>query len=200
MKAVGMIRRLIDRLSLYLPLILMGFLALGSWWLVRSMPSIIYADENKPVRKEPDYRLENFSVKSFDKTGRMTREVMGEKGRHYPDVDEMHIDNVRIYAESDTGAKINAKAHNGVATGDGERVTLLGQAVAIRAADANAPRMELRGERLLALVKEEKLLSSDPVEITRDKDVFNALTMNFNSKSGEYLLDGRVRGVLAPKP
>ncbi|OYU32653.1 MAG: LPS export ABC transporter periplasmic protein LptC [Comamonadaceae bacterium PBBC2] len=200
MKAVGMIRRLIDRLSLYLPLILMGFLALGSWWLVRSMPSIIYADENKPVRKEPDYRLENFSVKSFDKTGRMTREVLGDKGRHYPDVDEMHIDQVRIYAESDTGVKINAKALNGVATGDGERVTLIGQAVAIRAADANAPRMALRGERLLALVKEEKLLSSDPVEITRDKDVFNALTMNFNSKSGEYILDGRVRGVLAPKP
>ena len=200
MKAVGMIRRLIDRLSLYLPLILMGFLALGSWWLVRSMPSIIYADENKPVRKEPDYRLENFSVKSFDKTGRMTREVMGDKGRHYPDVDEMHIDHVRVYAQSDNGVKINAKANTGVATGDGERVTLLGQAVAIRAADANAPRMELRGERLLALVKEEKLLSSDPVEITRDKDVFNALTMNFNSKSGEYLLDGRVRGVLAPKP
>jgi lipopolysaccharide export system protein LptC len=200
MKAVGMIRRLIDRLSLYLPLILMGFLALGSWWLVRSMPSIIYADENKPVRKEPDYRLENFSVKSFDKTGRMTREVMGDKGRHYPDVDEMHIDHVRVYAQSDNGVKINAKANTGVATGDGERVTLLGQAVAIRAADANAPRMALRGERLLALVKEEKLLSSDPVEITRDKDVFNALTMNFNSKSGEYLLDGRVRGVLAPKP
>lgn len=200
MKAVGMIRRLIDRLSLYLPLILMGFLALGSWWLVRSMPSIIYADENKPVRKEPDYRLENFSVKSFDKTGRMTREVMGDKGRHYPDVDEMHIDHVRVYAQSDNGVKINAKANTGVATGDGERVTLLGQAVAIRAADANAPRMELRGQHLVALVKEEKLLSSDPVEITRDKDVFNALTMNFNSKSGEYLLDGRVRGVLAPKP
>jgi lipopolysaccharide export system protein LptC len=200
MKPVLAFRRLLDRLSVYLPLILMGFLALGSWWLVRSMPAIVYADENKPVRKEPDYRLENFSVKSFDKTGRMTREVIGDKGRHYPDVDEMHIDNVRIYAQSDTGVRLNAKAHTGVATGDGERVTLLGQAVAVRSADANSPRMELRGERLLALVKEEKLLSSDPVEITRDKDVFNALTMNFNSKSGEYLLDGRVRGVLAPKP
>jgi lipopolysaccharide export system protein LptC len=200
MKPVLAFRRLLDRLSVYLPLILMGFLALGSWWLVRSMPAIVYADENKPVRKEPDYRLENFSVKSFDKTGRMTREVIGDKGRHYPDVDEMHIDRVRIYAESDTGVKLNAHALNGVATGDGERVTLLGQAMAVRSADANSPRMELRGERLLAVVKEEKLLSSDPVEITRDKDVFNALTMNFNSKSGEYLLDGRVRGVLAPKP
>jgi lipopolysaccharide export system protein LptC len=200
MKAVGFFRRWLDRLSIYLPLILMGFLALGSWWLVRSMPSVVYADENKPVRKEPDYRLENFSVKSFDNTGRMTREVQGNKGRHYPDVDEMHIDQVRIYAESETGVKINASAVSGVATGDGERVTLVGQAVAVREADAQSPRMQLRGERLLALVKEEKLLSSEPVEITRDKDVFNALTMNFNSKSGEYHLDGRVRGVLAPKP
>lgn len=200
MKAVAVLRRVLDRLSIYLPLILMGFLALGSWWLVRSMPSIVYADENKPVRKDPDYQLEKFSVKSFDNTGRMSREVQGDKGRHYPDVDEMHIDKVRIYAESETGVKIHASADSGVATGDGERVTLVGQAIAIRAADAQSPRMQLRGERLLALVKEEKLLSSDPVEITRDQDVFNALTMNFNSKSGEYQLDGRVRGVLVPKP
>jgi lipopolysaccharide export system protein LptC len=95
---------------LYLPLILMGILALGSWWLVRSMPEMFYADDNKPVRKEPDYRLENFSVKSFDANGRMTREVLGDKARHYPDVDEMHIDQVRVYAESETGVKINAKA------------------------------------------------------------------------------------------
>jgi lipopolysaccharide export system protein LptC len=200
MKAVGFFRRWLDKLSIYLPLILMGFLALGSWWLVRSMPAIVYADENKPVRKEPDYQLENFSVKSFDNAGRMNREVQGDKGRHYPDVDEMHIDKVRIFAESETGVKINASADSGVATGDGERVTLVGQAVAVREADAQSPRMQLRGERLLALVKEEKLLSSEPVEITRDKDVFNALTMNFNSKSGQYQLDGRVRGVLVPKP
>jgi lipopolysaccharide export system protein LptC len=79
-------------------------------------------------------------------------------------------------------------------------VTLIGKAQAVRAADAQSPRTELRGERLLALVKEERLLSSDPVEITRDKDVFTALTMNFNSKTGEYLLQGRVRGMLPPKP
>ena len=28
-----------DRLSLYLPIVLMGLLALGSWWLVRSAPA-----------------------------------------------------------------------------------------------------------------------------------------------------------------
>jgi lipopolysaccharide export system protein LptC len=200
MKAVSLLRRLLDRLSLYLPLILMGFLALGSWWLVRSMPAMVYVDENKPVRKEPDYRLENFWVKSFDTTGRMAREVGGDTGRHYPDVDELHIDKVRIYAESEKGVKINAKALTGIATGDGERVTLIGQAQAVREADAQSPRTELHGERLLALPKEERLLSSDPVRITRERDVFTAQTLNFNSQTGEYLLEGRVRGLLLPKP
>jgi lipopolysaccharide export system protein LptC len=197
---MSLFRRLLDRLSLYLPLILMGFLALGSWWLVRSMPDMVYADENKPLRKEPDYRLKNFWVKSFDTTGRMTREVGGDAGRHYPDVDEMHIDKVRIYAESEKKVKIHAQAQTGIATGDGERVTLVGQAQAIREADAQSPRTELRGERLLALPKQERLLSSDPVRITRDRDVFTAQTLNFNSQTGEYLLEGRVRGMLAPKP
>jgi lipopolysaccharide export system protein LptC len=160
----------------------------------------VYADENKPLRKEPDYRLKNFWVKSFDTTGRMTREVGGDAGRHYPDVDEMHIDKVRIYAESEKNVKINAQAQTGIATGDGERVTLVGQAQAIREADAQSPRTELRGDRLLALPKQERLLSSDPVRITRDRDVFTAQTLNFNSQTGEYLLEGRVRGMLAPKP
>jgi lipopolysaccharide export system protein LptC len=79
-------------------------------------------------------------------------------------------------------------------------VTLVGNAQAIRLADAQSPRTELRGERLVALAKQDRLLSSDPVEITRDKDVFTALTLNFDSRSGIYLLEGRVRGVLAPKP
>jgi hypothetical protein len=37
------------------------------------------------------------------------------------------------------------------------------------------------------------------VRITRDRDVFTANTMNFNSNTGEYVLQGRVRGTLAPK-
>jgi lipopolysaccharide export system protein LptC len=52
----------------------------------------------------------------------------------------------------------------------------------------------------VALPDEDRVVSSDPVQITRDTDVFNAESMNFNSNTGEYLLQGRVRGMLMPKP
>ena len=35
---VRMIRQAWDRFSLYLPVLLMGLLALGTWWLVRNAP------------------------------------------------------------------------------------------------------------------------------------------------------------------
>ncbi len=198
MKRSQLLSRLVDRLTLSLPLIVMGFLALGSWWLVRSMPVLLSTSADKPVRKEPDYKLINFTVKSFDATGRMTREIGGGQARHYPDVDELHIDQIKVFAQNTSGTSLRAQALRGVATGDRERVTLIGQAQAIRESDAKSPRIELQGHRLLTLVKQERVLSSDPVQITRGTDVFTANTLEFDSHNGQYQLAGRVRATLPP--
>ena len=193
------LRRLLDKLSIYLPLIVMALLALASWWLVRSVPVLLTPEANKPVRQDPDYRLADFSVKSFNASGRMTREVIGDKAQHYPATEALHIDQIRIYAESESGAKMNARAAQGVATDDGTQVTLTGDAYAVRHPYNTSPRVELRGERLVALPDDDRVTSSDPVQITRERDVFTAATMDFNSSTAEYVLQGRVRGSLAPK-
>ncbi len=200
MNRQGISRVVMDKLTLSLPLIALGLLALGSWWLVQSMPDLLRPSAVQTVRQDPDYRLENFSFRSFDANGRMTHELRGQQARHFPATDELDIQNVRIVSFSETGSRIDAQALQGLASGDGKQVTLVGEAQAIRPTFGTAPRIELHGDRLLALVKEHRLLSSDPVKIIRDLDVFTAQTMNFNSDSGEYILQGRVRGILAPQP
>ena len=140
----------------------------------------------------------SYGAKVFDAQGRLVREVAGEEGRHYPDTDELHIDQITFKAQTDTGQHLNAVGHKGIATGDGQRVTLLGDARAVREATADLPRIELRGEKITALIKQEKLLSSDPVQIMRGSDVFTANNMDFDITSGQYQLTGRVRGTLAP--
>ena len=193
-------RRLLDKLSVYLPMIVMALLASGSWWLVRSAPELLMPAVNKAVREEPDYRLENFTVKSFDVRGRMTREVSGDKAQHYPASETLDIEQIRIYAENETGKILNARSRQGIATDDGKQVTLIGDASAIRQAFDTSPQLELRGQRLVALPDDDRVVSSDPVQITRDRDVFTAQTMDFNTNTGEYLLKGRVRGTLIRKP
>lgn len=99
------IRRSLDRLALYLPGILMALFALGSWWLVRSLPSIMTDAPTQSVRHEPDYYLEQFSVKSFDKQGRLTREVSGHRAKHFPDTDTLEINNVTLRGQNPNGQR-----------------------------------------------------------------------------------------------
>jgi len=196
---MSLLRHLLDRLSTYLPLIVMALLASASWWLVRSVPTLMAPATQKPVRQEADYRLANFSAKTFDATGRLTREISGDKAQHYPATEDMHIAQVRIFAANEQGSTMNARAQQGVATDDGKKVTLIGDAMAVRAAFNTSPRIELRSDRLVALPEEDRLLSDEPVRIVRDRDVFTAASMDFNSNTGFYDLRGRVRGTLAPK-
>ena len=78
------LRRTLDRLTIYLPLFLFAILALGSWWLVRSVPELMPPGIDPQLRQDPDFRLDQFTVKSFDATGRLTREVSGQSATHFP--------------------------------------------------------------------------------------------------------------------
>jgi len=199
MSAGQAVRRALDRLTLYLPLLVRAFLAMGSWWLVRSMPDVWGPQTEKTVRKEPDYHLKNFSTQVFDAQGRRVRQVSGDKARHYPQSDELHIDGVRFLAINEEGVEVRATALRGIATGDGERVTLMGRVHVVRPAHGVTPHIELRGERLVALRNQEQLLSDAPVDILRDNDRFVAQNLDFDMKSGQYQLTGRVRGTLQPR-
>ena len=193
------LRRLLDALSVYLPLIVLALLASGSWWLVRSVPALNSPLANKPVRQDPDYRLSDFSVKSFNQHGQMTREISGASAQHFPATEALHIEEIRIFAQNEQDDRMDAQAQKGIASDDGQQITLLGRAQAIQHPRGTRPQIELHGERLIALPDEDKLVSDDPVRIVRGRDVFTANTMSFNSNSGEYALQGRVRGSLMPK-
>ena len=193
------LRRALDRLTLYLPLLAMALLAMASWWLVRSMPDLWGDAAERAARKDPDYHLEHFSTQVFNAQGQRIRTVSGDKARHYPQSDELHIDEVRFSAVNEQGVELKATARRGIATGDGDRVTLLGQVHVVRPAHGQTPRIELHGERLVALQKQEKLLSDLPVEILRDRDRFLANGLDFDMKTGQYQLSGRVRGTLQPQ-
>ena len=131
-----------ERFTLYLPIILMGLLALGTWWLVRNAPAPIAAATAPSNGHQPDYFMKVFSVKSFDATGRMQSEIKGDMGRHFPDTDTLEIDNVRMRSVSPQGVVTLATANRALSNADGSEVQLFGNAVVTR---ETQPRLEFRG-------------------------------------------------------
>ena len=192
------LRGLLDRLVRVLPGVLMTIFALGSWWLVRSLPSLFNEAPPKLVRLEPDYYLEKFSVKSFDSQGRLSRELSGNRAQHFPDSDTLEVNQVKLRALSLEGRLVNASADKALAKGDGTQMTLLGNVKLTQqvgpSGKNNGALFEMSGQSLNAFPKDERLVSDLPIEIRRGTDVFSANSMQLNAKTGAYELSGKVRG------
>lgn len=195
-----------EQLSLYLPVLLMGLLALGTWWLVRNAPMPQLPSIERPVGHQPDYFMKSFSVKSFDAAGRLQSEVQGEVARHYPDTDTLEIDKARMRSVTPQGRVTVATANRALTNADGTEVQLFGNAIVTREplpAKAGAPaqpRLEFRSEFLHAFTNTERVRSDQPVTLTRGQDRFTADGMDYDNLDQVVQLRGRVRGVLIPGP
>lgn len=201
--AWGRLRRLWDRLAVWLPVILMGLVALGTYWLARNTPVFGPPAAERPATHDPDYFMNRFAVRSFDATGRLKSEIFGTQARHYPDTDTMEIDQPRIRAFNERGELTVATAEHAVSNGDGSEVQLIGNAVVTRHASTDGkggvrPRLEIRGEFLHAFLNTEQVKSHKPVVLIRGSDQFTADSLDYDNLDRLLELQGRVRGTLSP--
>lgn len=199
------LRQAWDRISIYLPVILMALMALGSWWLVRSTPTFTPAPSAEQVRHEADYFMRNFSIRSFDARGRRKNELSGEYAQHFPDTDTVEITNVRLQAYSELGGVTTATAERGISNADGSEVQLFGNAHVTRAPTAGqAPRpvplSEFRSEFLHVYTNAERMKTHKPVLLVRGSDRFMADAMEYDNVSQTVSLRGHVRGEIKGRP
>jgi lipopolysaccharide export system protein LptC len=197
------LRRGWDRLAVYLPVFLMGVMALATYLLARNTPIFLPAAATRAATHEPDYFLRDFTVRSFDASGRLKSEISGAEGRHYPDTDTLEIDQARMRSYNERGQITVATARRALSNGDGSEVQLFGDAVVTRQpglgpGGQRTPRIEVRGEFLHFFANTEQLKSNRPVILERDADRFTGDNLDFNNLSQQLQLSGRVRGTIVP--
>ncbi len=192
--------RLWDRLSLYLPLLLMGALALASWWLVRTAPQPVRSSAPTTVSDQPDYTLQGFSVQQFDGSGALRSQMWGDQARHYPVRDVLEVDGLRTRSVGPTGTVTTAHAQRGISNSDSSEVQLWGDAE-VRRSDgaARQPDLVLQGEFFHAWTQQERVRSHLPVDITRGGTRWTGDSLDYDHLTQQLTLQGKVRGVLQPR-
>ena len=196
-------RYLLDRLSIYLPVILMGVLAMGSYWLLRATPAPLVPEVASPPTHDADYFMRRFKVQSFEVSGLLKSELAGSEIRHYPDTDTLEIDQVRMHSYSREGQLTVITAQKALSNGDGSEVQFFGNARVVRDAYSDVsgklvPRIELRSEFLHAVMDTERITTPKPVELIRGNDRFTGDAMDYDNINRVMELRGRVHGVLVP--
>ena len=119
------LRQSLDALLLYFPVVLMGLLAMLTYWLVRNTPAPPEEAPRALARHVPDYFMRDFAVRTFGANGGFQSEIQGLEIRHYPDTDTLEIDQPRIRRTGPLGQVTLAQAdkalHRG-RTAAGDRV------------------------------------------------------------------------------
>jgi lipopolysaccharide export system protein LptC len=199
------VRRVWDRLAVYLPLLLMAVMAMSTYWLVRNTPVMNEQELEDVPRHVPDYFMRDFSVKVFGDDGKLKSEMIGIEGRHYPDTDTLEIDQPRIRILGAEGRVTTAVAARGLINADGSEAQLFDKAVVVREASVNAqgvalPRSEMQSDFLHLFANTEQVRSHLPVVLVRGSgDRFTAEDgMDYDNLERVMQLNGRVRGVLQP--
>ena len=204
MRAANAAWRAWDRVSIYLPVILMGLMALGTYWLARNTPDFKGPGAPRQLTHEPDYFMRGFSVRNFDPAGRLKSEIFGKEARHFPDTDTTEIDQPRIRSFSNEGLLTVATARKALSNADGSEVQLFGDAVVTRepapdAKPAGTPKLEIRSDFLHLFTQAERVKSNKPVTIKRGADEFHADSFEYNHLDRVLELTGRVRGQIGPR-
>lgn len=198
-------RRFWDQVSIYLPVLLMGLLALASYWLLRATPEVPAPVAERPVTHQPDYFMRRFSVKVFDAKGVLKTEVFGAEVRHHPDTDTTEIDNARIRSYNAQGQFTIATARRVISNSNHTEFMLEGDAVVIREASPQAsgqtlPRLEFRGEVLKVFTDPERVVSDQPVLLVRGNDRMSADSLDYRGGDERLaVFTGRVKSQLAPR-
>lgn len=188
-------------LSAYLPLLLMAFLASGTWWLVKNTPSSDDPTEAAPERHEPDYRMQGFELQRIAADGLLRVRIEGTELRHYPDNDTMEIDGIRLRTLGADGSVTLARASRALSNGDGSELQLMGSVQVQRfEADSRtgepktAPQLVVHSEFLQVLANTEQLRSHLPVQINYAGGELQAQSFEFDHVRGLMNFGGRTTG------
>ncbi len=192
-----------DRLSMYLPAVLMAVLAMAAYWLLQATPAPSVAPEVKPEVHRPDSYMRRFAARTYGPDKQLRSEVFGQEARHYPDDNTTEIDQARLLSYNPERGRITATAARAWANADHTEYQLRGHAVVIREANTAAsgkflPRMEFQGEHLQVFTDDKRVVSDLPVRLLRGADVITADRLDYNDRERMAVLTGRVRAILIP--
>jgi lipopolysaccharide export system protein LptC len=203
-----------DRLSLYLPVALMGALAVVTYGVVQQLPPPAAPGEAPLAASQPDYRLEHFTLRRYAPDGTLETVLSGTTLEHVPAAQMLTVEQARLERLSrEEGTRLYASADTLQTDDDRTRYWLQGNVRVVRepwldpvgtGAKRNAtPRLTLEGQSLTWHTQQRLLASDQPVRVTRSTargtDVLLGNRLRYDERAGVAELDGQVRATLAAR-
>lgn len=175
------------------PLLLVGVLAALTFWLQRISEGPA-GDRSGRDRHDPDFIIDDFSVRSFGSAGTLQHTLTATRMLHYPDDDTTTVIAPQVVFHATPPTRLSAE--QALVSKDAKQIRLERNVRLTRgAADGSLP-IEATSERLDVVPDLETASTDTPVTITQGRSVVTGSGLIADNKTKQTTLLGPVRGVI----
>lgn len=181
------------------PIAIMALLAGLTFWLAR-VTQTDTTPANWRERHDPDYTIEDFTLKRFDAQGKLQHTLQARRMTHYPDNDATELEQPRITALGGP-ALVFLKANRGTVGPDGQVVVLRDAVEARRDAAPGLPAARFTTTEATLYPDDEYLTTQASVTLTQGASTVTGTGFELNNKTQAAVLHAGVRATyLKEKP
>lgn len=188
---------LIPRSQSLFPIALMTLLVGLTLWLQRATEVKDNFSDSK-LRHDPDYYVENFSVRRFAPTGGLQNTLFARKMVHYPD-DETTVITEPQMSFFKGPRPTYLSANQGLLGPDAREVSLVGNVRGVRTATTSDPEMVFTTSHITVFPDDEVLRTSAAVTITQGASVLRGVGLEADNKTQIFQLLSQVNSTIEKK-
>ena len=176
------------------PLALMTLLVGLTFWLqqaseIRSQPS------DSLLRHDPDYFVENFTLRRLDASGTLQNMLVAKKMVHYPDDDTTVVTAPQMsFPKGKRPTFLTAR--EGLVGPQGGEVALVGDVRGVRKATAKDPEIVFTTTHLTVFPDDEVARTGAPVTIVQGASIIRGVGMEADNKTQIYQLLSQVNSTI----
>lgn len=196
---------LLDRLTAWSPVLLLGGLAALTYWLDAQVQApVLRADGN--ARHDPDLYIENIRAVALDVDGRPRQLLKAERADHFPDDDTTQLLKPSLMLTEPGKPAFHVKANQGKVSGDRQNAWFTGGVQAVREAQPASGKdrdatgaVTLATEYLHVLPQQHKVVTDKPVTVEEPRGIIQSVGIELDTDAKTIKLKSSVRGTLQPQ-
>jgi lipopolysaccharide export system protein LptC len=199
-------RLLLDRLTAWSPVLLLGGLAALTYWLDAQVQAPTGPRAGAP-RHEPDMYIENFRAVALGPDGKPRQSISATRAEHFPDDQTSEFIEPKLHLTEPGRPALALTAERGKLSADRENAYFTGNVRAERdategGAEDGTPggKMTLSTQSLHVDTRQERFSTSDPVTIEEPRGIIKGVGLEFDNVAKTAVLKGQVAGTMQPRP
>jgi lipopolysaccharide export system protein LptC len=180
-----------------LGLFFVAIIAFAVWWL----EDVVQKSQDEILQKQhnrPDFYMQDFTMQSFDKKGKLSYSTKGHSMVRYPKDGSLEITELDMTSLANPNGPASIKAQTARLTEDGNKVLLTGDVRVHRKQTAAQDSLQILTEKLLLDIERDYAETDQAITLISDKHHVKAVGMQAWLKHHKVRLLSKVRGQHEP--